>query len=159
MTPERVTREETVYKKILMPVDESGAPAGVLAHLQALAGQLGAEVVPLRVITVIPSEEYFFRRLQVEEGSRAARLKAEAQEYLARLAGELRDQGLAATPAVVISDKTEPEAIVQYAEEQGCDLIVMPTLPQSAVGRWLFGSVGEKVRRRSRIPVLFVQGP
>lgn len=147
-----------MYKKILMPLDESGATAGVLAHVQALAGQLKAEVVPLRVITVVPSEEYFFRRLQVEEGSKAARLKAEAEKYLARLKGEFRDQGLAVAPAVVISDKMEPEAIVQYAEDQGCDLIVMPTLPQSAIGRWLFGSVSEKVRRRSRIPVLFVQG-
>ena len=32
----------------------------------------------------------------------------------------------------------------------------MATLPQSAVGRFLFGSVGDKVRRRSPIPVMFV---
>jgi nucleotide-binding universal stress UspA family protein len=32
----------------------------------------------------------------------------------------------------------------------------MATLAQSAVGRFLFGSVDEKVRRRSPIPVLFV---
>lgn len=147
-----------MYKKILMPVDESGAPPGVLAHVGALANQLGAEVLPLCVIPVVPSEEYFFRQMQVEEGSKAARHKAEAQEYLARLEGQLRGQGLTVTPAVVISDETEPQAIVQYAEDQGCDLIVMPTLPQSAIGRWLFGSVGEKVRRRSKIPVLFVQG-
>jgi nucleotide-binding universal stress UspA family protein len=36
------------------------------------------------------------------------------------------------------------------------DLIVMPTQARSAIGRWLFGSVGEKVRRRSPLPVLFV---
>lgn len=147
-----------MYKKILMPVDESGAPAGVLAHVQALGSQLGAEVVPLRVITVVPSEEYFFRQVQVEEGSKAARFKAEAEEYLNRLGGELRGYGLTVAPAVVISDRTEAEAIVQYAEEQGCDLIVMPTLHGAAISRWLFGSVGEKVRRRSGIPVLFVQG-
>jgi nucleotide-binding universal stress UspA family protein len=34
----------------------------------------------------------------------------------------------------------------------------MATLSESAIGRFLFGSVGDKVRRRSPIPVLFVSG-
>jgi nucleotide-binding universal stress UspA family protein len=32
----------------------------------------------------------------------------------------------------------------------------MPNQERSAIGRWLFGSVSEKVRRRSSVPVLFV---
>jgi nucleotide-binding universal stress UspA family protein len=48
------------------------------------------------------------------------------------------------------------QAIVELAEEEGIDLIVMATLSQSTVGRFLFGSVGDKVRRRSPVPVLFV---
>ncbi|MGD9048404.1 MAG: universal stress protein, partial [Anaerolineae bacterium] len=47
------------------------------------------------------------------------------------------------------------QAIIDLARAQEIDLIVMATLPQSAVGRFLFGSVGEKVRRRSSVPVLF----
>ena len=48
------------------------------------------------------------------------------------------------------------QVIATYAETNQCDLIVMPTQARSAVGRWLFGSVSEKVRRRSPVPVLFV---
>jgi len=147
-----------MYKKILMPLEKDAAPSGLLEHVQTLAGKLGAEVTALRVITVIPSEEYFFKQVQVEEGSKAAKLKSKAEEYLGELQAELRRQGLTAASEVLISDKSEPEAIVEYAEEHGCDLIILPTVPQSAVSRWLFGSLGDKIRRRSRIPVLFVQG-
>ena len=59
-------------------------------------------------------------------------------------------------PRVVVTGLPPEEAILDLAAEEDVDLVVMATLPQSAVGRFLFGSVGEKVRRRARIPVLFL---
>jgi nucleotide-binding universal stress UspA family protein len=59
----------------------------------------------------------------------------------------------------VISEEPVAQAIVNYAEANQCDLIVMPTQARLAISRWLFGSVSEKVRRRSPVPVLFVPEP
>ena len=59
-------------------------------------------------------------------------------------------------PRVVVSPQPPEQAIVELAVAEGADLISMTTLPQSAVGRFLFGSVEDKVRRRSPVPVLFV---
>jgi nucleotide-binding universal stress UspA family protein len=56
----------------------------------------------------------------------------------------------------VVTPRPPEQTIVDLAAEEEIDLIVMATLPQSAVGRFLFGSVGEKVRRRATVPVLFV---
>jgi nucleotide-binding universal stress UspA family protein len=57
---------------------------------------------------------------------------------------------------VVVTPLPPERAIVEFAVDEDIDLIIMATLSQSAVGRFLFGSVAEKVRRRSPIPVLSV---
>jgi nucleotide-binding universal stress UspA family protein len=145
-----------VYQKILVPLEARDDLAN-LEYARSLAGQLGAELILLRVVTVMASDETFFKQIQVEVGSVAARRKAEAEAQTASLSHKLRSRGLQAQKAVLVSDKSEAEAIVAYAESEGCDLIVMPTYPQSALSRWFLGSIGEKVRQRSSVPVLFVR--
>lgn len=146
-----------MYKRILLPLDATGAPPDVLAHAINLARELRAAVLGLRVVTVMPSEEPFFQRVQVEVGSRGARLRDEAMALLGEVEGRFRDAGVAFSGEVLVSDAAEADAIVQYAEANGYDLILMPTQQQTAVSRWLMGNIGDKVRRRSRVPVLFVR--
>jgi nucleotide-binding universal stress UspA family protein len=145
-----------VYRKILVPIEPRDQHSN-LDHARRLAGQLGSELVLLRVVTVMASEDTFFKQVQTEVGSAASRAKAEAESQMIPLERELRTQGLRVRGAVLVSDKPEAEAIVAYAENEGCDLIVMSTYRQSALSRWFLGSVGEKLRQRSSVPVLFVR--
>jgi nucleotide-binding universal stress UspA family protein len=145
-----------MYKQILVPLEEGRHSQRSLDHAREMAAQLGAALVLLRVITVFPAGHEFDRRLQIEEGSSGARAKAAAETELGQLEQDLRAQGVEASTAIVISEEPVAQAIVTYAEANQCDLIVMPTQARSAIGRWLFGSVSEKVRRRSPVPVLFV---
>jgi nucleotide-binding universal stress UspA family protein len=145
-----------MYRRILVPLEEGRHSQRSLDHARELAAQLGAALVLLRVITVLPAGHDFDRRLQIEVGSRGARAKAAAETELGQLEQDLGAQGLEASTAIVISEEPVAQVIATYAETNQCDLIVMPTQARSAVGRWLFGSVGEKVRRRSPVPVLFV---
>jgi nucleotide-binding universal stress UspA family protein len=108
------------------------------------------------VVTVMASEDPFFKQIQIEVGSAGARAKTEAQVQTASVERELRAQGIDARGAVFVTDESEADGIVVYAEAQGCDLIVMPTYRQSALSRMFLGSVGAKVRQRSSVPVLFV---
>ena len=146
-----------MYRKVLLPLDAGGIPAGVVSHAISLARGLDAAVLGLRVITVMPSEEPFFQKVQVEAGSRGAKLRDEAAALLGKLEEQFRDAGVPFTGEALVSDATEAEAIVQYAEDEGCDLILMPSQEQSAIGRWLMGNIGDKVRRRASMPVLFVR--
>lgn len=50
-------------------------------------------------------------------------------------------------------------AILQVAQEQECDLIVMGTHGRTGLGRLLMGSVAEKVLREATCPVLTVKTP
>ena len=146
-----------MFQKILVPLDTKDYLTN-LDCARDLAERLEAELILLRVVTVMASDETFFKQIQVEDGSAAARNKAEAEVQVAALEQQIGAQGLRVRGSVVVSAKSEAEAIVEYAEGEGCDLIVMNTYRQSTLSRWFLGSVGEKVRQRSPVPVLFVQG-
>ncbi len=145
-----------MYKRILVPLEEAETTEKHLPHAAALAAHVGAELLLLRVITVVPSEDYFMQRIQIEEGSRGAQKRAAAEEQMARLSKQLAGYGVPVQTEIMISDKAEDEAILEYAARVGSDLIVLPNQRRSLVSRWLKGNVAAKVQRRSPIPVLFV---
>jgi nucleotide-binding universal stress UspA family protein len=61
--------------------------------------------------------------------------------------------------AVVMMSATPAAAIVEYADEQRIDLIVMGTHGRGAVAHLLLGSVAEKVVRTAHCPVMTVRHP
>ncbi len=145
-----------MYRRILLPFDTGGVPEAVARHVIALAAAHGAAISGLRVIPIVTSGEAFFDKIQVEPGSRGAKLREEAESEFNRLARLGQEAGIAFSGEVLFTEKPEAEAIVTYAAEHDCDLIVMPTRPRTALSRWLMGNVEDKVRRRSHVPVLFV---
>ena len=56
----------------------------------------------------------------------------------------------------VVSAPNVAEAIVRFAFNNDIDMIVMASHGRSGLGRWLLGSVAEKVLRSSEVPVLVV---
>jgi nucleotide-binding universal stress UspA family protein len=146
-----------MYQRILVPLEGEGGPEAHLWHAAQLAKEAGGDLTLLRIITVVPSDEYFFKRLQVEEGSKAAKSKEDAEVYVDRLARELGSDGVSARPEVLISDRAEDEAIVAHAAETESDLIVLPRQRRSLFSRWLQGNVTAKVQRRASVPILTVR--
>jgi nucleotide-binding universal stress UspA family protein len=147
-----------LYRRILVPMEHQEQQALALAHARDLAHDTGATIIAAWLVPVLASGEQFFSQIQVEPGSSGARRRAEGEAFLSRIARDFRSAGVALETNVVVSALPPEQAIIEMAVEQRADLIVMATLPQSAVGRFVFGSVEDKVRRRSPVPVLFVQG-
>jgi nucleotide-binding universal stress UspA family protein len=158
-----------VYRRILVPVENEEHQEPALAHALRLASSVctgqneaqatRATIILAWIVPVVASEEYFFKQMQVEPGSSGARRQAQGEAFLERASTMLRNAGAQVQTKVVITPLAPEQAILDLATEQEVDLILMATLPQSAVGRFLLGSVGDKVRRRSPLPVLFVQAP
>jgi nucleotide-binding universal stress UspA family protein len=158
-----------VYRRILVPMENEEHQEPALAHAlklassicggQSEAGGTRVTVILAWLVPVVASEEYFFKQMQVEPGSSGARSKARGEAFLEKASSALRDAGADVEARVVITPLAPEQAILDLASEKEVDLILMATLPQSAVGRFLLGSVGDKVRRRSPVPVLFVQTP
>ncbi len=145
-----------MYKRILIPMENEEQQQLAIQQALALARRTGGAVILAWLVPVVASGERFFTQIQVEPGSSGARRKAQGEGFLDRAVEAFRDSGVDVVPRLVVTPQPVEDAIVELAAEEDADLIIMTTLPQSAVGRFLFGSVGEKVRRRATIPVLFV---
>ena len=145
-----------MYNRILVPMENQEHQESALDHARALAEHAGATVILAWLVPVVASGEQFFTQIQVEPGSSGARRKERGEAYLAKATESFESEGIDIVSRIVVTPQPPEQAIVDLAQEEEADLIIMATLPQSAVGRFLFGSVGDKVRRRSLIPVLFV---
>jgi nucleotide-binding universal stress UspA family protein len=78
-----------------------------------------------------------------------------AREYLERLAVDVQERDVNVQKATTVG---RPHLqIIQYAETNKVDLIVMSTRGQSGLSRWLMGSVADRVVRGAGVPVLLVR--
>jgi nucleotide-binding universal stress UspA family protein len=80
----------------------------------------------------------------------------EAEEYLASAAKRLRATGVKNVETHVWYGPPA-SAIVEAAQAQKADLIVMSTHGRSGLGRLVLGSVAESVLRGTRAPILVVR--
>jgi len=82
--------------------------------------------------------------------------RAEAQLEVDRVSAAVTDEGIEVQS--IILEAAEPGlAIVDYARQQGADLIVMGSHGRTGIGRLLLGSVAEQVIGQARCPVLVVK--
>ncbi|MDO8688376.1 MAG: universal stress protein, partial [Dehalococcoidales bacterium] len=68
---------------------------------------------------------------------------------------ELKKKGIDVTH-VVTSGYDAAENIIETAKKTDADLMVMSTHGRSGLGRFVFGSVAEKILRHGEIPLLLV---
>jgi nucleotide-binding universal stress UspA family protein len=142
-----------LYKRILLPLDGSALAEQALPHAIAQAERFQAELVLLRVIEPLPRmgggmSQTAFERAEEE-------MKAWAQGYLEDLAASVKEQGILVQ---LVTMKGHPhKAVVQFAEANQVDLIVISTRGHSGLSRWPMGSVADRVLRGAKAPVLLVR--
>jgi nucleotide-binding universal stress UspA family protein len=150
--------EVTVANKILVPLDGSKLAENSLVRLKTLVGPTPAtEIVLLRVVEPVLSYEIDAltqSRHHVDDVEQ--RGKSDAESYLAGIAKGLGKEGITAKTAIVFGKAAE--SILDYAEQNNFDLIVISTHGRSGISRWAFGSVADKVAHYSKIAVLLVSG-
>lgn len=140
------------FRKILLPTDLSAEGERAFQVVLALARERRAMVVLLHVVEnvgVAPVGETFpapsYLPGTKQELERARALLAEHRKQFP--AGvEVVTEALVA-PSV-------PHAIVDYATQNGCDLIALSSHGRSGFRRLIMGSVAEAVLRAARVPVL-----
>jgi nucleotide-binding universal stress UspA family protein len=141
-----------MYKRVLLPLDGSQVAEQALPHAVAQAEHFEAQLILLRVIEPFPP----VRGLSHTD---LRQIREQSQEW----AGEYLD-GIAETPrkrgVSVVKSTVEGQAgtaILQFAEANQVDLIVICTRGRSGVSRWLMGSVADRVSRGANVPVLLVR--
>jgi nucleotide-binding universal stress UspA family protein len=156
---------EAQLKTVTVPLDGSVLAEQVLPHVATLAKALDLAV---RLVRVHPSvEEYsrYFERQQI--GSTATiysgpyevfsrKADAQAMEYLHQAKMQLNHEGVWSVEESLL--RGHPAAtIVDLARESPGSLVTMTTHGRSGIGRWLLGSVADRVIRHSGVPVLVVR--
>ena len=142
-----------MYKTILAPLDGSKRAEAILPHLVEIAQRYHARVVFLQVIEPPPiaagAEATDLTAKAIEA------LKNQAEEYLAGLRGEFREQGIEIRKVVVSSPIVE--AIINTAERENVDLIALASHGRTGLSRVFYGSVAAGVLHRVDRPLLLIR--
>jgi nucleotide-binding universal stress UspA family protein len=151
-----------MYKKILVPLDGSKLAECAIPYAEALAKGCNTEKVILVSVTERVQGYRAFEEPGQPLGQRLVpeafgKKEKQAQRYLDRIAKKMAAKGINVSTEVLLW-KPE-EAIVGYAKQYGCDLIVMASHGRSGPSRWAHGSVADKVLRGSPVPILMVKAP
>ncbi|MGM0452494.1 MAG: universal stress protein [Thermodesulfobacteriota bacterium] len=154
-----------MYKKIMVPLDGSKLAECVLPHVEAFINGFNiSDVFLIRVKEPVKPDvriydntfnEEFIRQAQKIWSDVEQQGKAEARDYLNKIAERLKQKKTAMHPEVLIGDVAKK--LSDYAESEDIDLIIMATHGYSGIKRWIMGSVAEKLFRSARMPVFMVR--
>jgi nucleotide-binding universal stress UspA family protein len=144
-----------VYRKLLVPVDGSDLSEQAMRGSIELAKQLGAAITAFVAESMppLPSIGRTARQVQIENELHDARTARHAKTVLKRFEDRARDAGVGFSGHHVQALRIE-DAIVEAAQEHGCDMIVMATHGRGAFGELLFGAHTKGVMARSSLPLL-----
>ncbi len=130
-----------MYKHILAPVDGSNRSERAIKAAIELARTLGAQITGLYV-----TDPTYVREL--DEG-----LNVRSDQMLEEFAQHAKAAGVTYDCAAIRGD-TPQAGIMEYAEANHCDVIVMGTHGRSRVGKFLLGSTAASLLADCDIPVL-----
>jgi nucleotide-binding universal stress UspA family protein len=141
-------------RKILVATDFSESADAAVAYGRAFARTFDATLYLLHVV----DDMY----LRLGRDAYAAVLpdlqedvEREARQRLARIAAD--DELSSLTVEMVITSGATAQAIVDYAEKETIQLIIVGTHGRSGVAHFFMGSVAERVVRTAHCPVLTVR--
>ncbi len=142
-----------MYKKILLPTDGSKYSENAEQHALFLAEKSGAEIIALSVIENgfsigLPSDDTIYEINQM--------LKEETKQNLKRVE-EIRDEVDSDIKVTSLVKEGSPAAVIlDVAEDEDVDLIVIGSSGKTGFDRFLMGSVASKVVKSAKCSVLVV---
>lgn len=132
---------------IIVPLDTSDVSSRAVGAAADLAGAFGSKVTLLIVLDTAVQNG-----LRDAAGSENTTIERAAESYLGPIAADLRGRSI--DVGTRIMDGTDPASVItDTADDLGADLIVMCTHGRTGPGRWLLGSVTDRVLRSTRVPV------
>jgi nucleotide-binding universal stress UspA family protein len=149
--------DEATLTTIDVPLDGSGLSELVLPHVTALAQKLNLEVVLLRA-PVVPASSYMAPEYEPGFQEIAGNIMDESKKYLEEKVEQLQGGGVEKVSYVLLKGETAVE-IIEMARQTPDNIVAMCTHGNSGIGRWVLGSVTDRVVRYSGDPVLVIRAP
>jgi len=140
-----------MFQRILVPLDGSDLANQSLETAFTLADRGGGEIILLRIPVLARISALAVGELPLLEDAMKTR-RHQSENYLKYIKESYRDWDVPVRIRVTEGDVAS--VIVDTAESERIDLIVMSTHGRSGFSRWLLGSITEKVLRHAPCPVL-----
>jgi nucleotide-binding universal stress UspA family protein len=142
-------------KKILAPTDLSELSLAGVNYALGLAESQDAEVILYYVVGIAENwvssrQEYEFDPVRGMLEDQKLLLQRFVREKVSDLSAKVKIRQ-------VVEIGVPYKAIVEKAEEEGVDMIVMSTHGRTGLDHMLIGGVTEKVVRRAKCPVLTIR--
>ena len=134
-----------MLKTILAPTDFSDLSAHGVRYACQLARDMGAALIIFNVVVL--DESNAVNKREIEQH------KKRLEEFVAE---KVADAGVGLKVRQMVDAGQPFGAIVDRAEKEGVDLIVMSSHGRSGLSRMLIGSVTDKILRGGSCPVLVV---
>ncbi len=141
----RVKTSYTRIQHVLVPLDFSGKSRQALRYAVPIAQKFSAKI---HLVHILPPPG----KAELPD---LARIKFTALKRLGEMAAELLPPRLRAGNAVLVGKPAEQ--ILQLAEKNNIDLIVLTTKGRSGLARVIVGSTAESIMRHASCPVLSVR--
>ena len=155
-----IARVGPLFKRVLVAIDGSKSALRAIEVAAKLAKRNGAELL---VVCVIPRPTYVFSSGHgggappINLGQYYMYAHQEAEKWLNDAVSLAKDQDIEARGRVLKNAPSVVQAIADYADDQGVDLIVVGRRGVSGLRRLLIGSVSSGVVSHARSSVLVVK--
>ena len=140
------------YKKILFPTDLTDGSKTIAKHVKLMAEKFGSDITVVYVVNV----GHYYSSLEVPTAGLAnfeAEVISAAETQMENFAEE-QFKGMDVKAEVLTGNP--PDEIVEYAEKNGNDLIIMGH-SRAGLERVLLGSVAHRIVKLSPVPVMIVR--
>ena len=139
-----------MYKKIIVPLDNSATDEIILLHIRKLARLTQAQLVLVHVA------DGFVARLQDQLNLADSEEIKNDQAYLDKVATALQNDGFNAR-AILVQGKEPVDGILSVSQDEGADLIAMATHGHQFIEDMILGSVADNLRHHTDIPILMIR--
>jgi nucleotide-binding universal stress UspA family protein len=151
-------------KKILYASDLSKNSSYAFLFATDLARRCDAKIVILHVLERIPpyAEVYTGMTQEMEQKNREAvveELKKRLQEFCKKAETQIGPPCVELVSKMIVPIGYPPEKILNTADEEGCDVIVLGTHGKGFLAHTFLGSVSKAVLHRTRKPVFIIPLP
>lgn len=148
-----------MYKHLVVAVDGSSTSENALKHACEVASAGNARLTLVHVAN--PSEYMAMAPEFLEKESYEEAAVAEGQEVLTSAEQAAKDAGIQDVRThLLVANKGAREMaqeLVNYADGQGADLLVLGTHGRTGLMHLLMGSFAETVMRQSHLPLLIIR--
>ncbi len=147
------------YSRILVPVDGSGPSKNAAYYGISLAEKYNAKLIVLNVDNLHSLKKTFssFITAPTYGTEDMERKKEEMQKFLDEILKLAEENSVEVKIQIIEESGSVIRAILEYAENEKTDLIIVGTRGHSKVKKLLLGSVAEGVVTYAHCPVLVVK--